>query len=171
MPSPMRGRWHGGAVTDEVGHLRLRGAVHLISRLRRQLPLIGEALGVRCTQCLPQGEGGCGAKRSRRMRAGEQFRFAETAKRTGSAPRPSSVSASPSQLPPGEAIGPLRRGSPLRPCGPAPLDKGSLGFAQIQSLPLSRGGAERSEAERFRSLFFTPPAPAGRGGGPVRSGR
>ena len=26
-------------------HLHLRGAVHLISRLRRQLPLIGEALG------------------------------------------------------------------------------------------------------------------------------
>ena len=25
------------------GHLLLRGAVHLISRLRRQLPLIGEA--------------------------------------------------------------------------------------------------------------------------------
>ena len=32
------------------GHLRLRGAVHLISRLRRQLPLIGEAL-----ECVPQG--------------------------------------------------------------------------------------------------------------------
>ena len=27
------------------GHLLLRGAVHLISRLRRQLPLIGEAIG------------------------------------------------------------------------------------------------------------------------------
>ena len=43
MPSPMRGRWHGEAVTDEVGQFRLRGTVHLISRLRRQLPLIGEA--------------------------------------------------------------------------------------------------------------------------------
>ena len=43
MPSPMRGRWHGEAVADEVGQFRLRGAVHLISRLRRQLPLIGEA--------------------------------------------------------------------------------------------------------------------------------
>ena len=31
-PSPMRGRWHGGAVTDEVGILRLRIAVHLISQ-------------------------------------------------------------------------------------------------------------------------------------------
>ena len=39
----MRGRWHGGAVTDEVGHFHLCGAVHLIRRLRRQLPLIGEA--------------------------------------------------------------------------------------------------------------------------------
>ena len=28
------------------GHLLLRDAVHLISRLRRQLPLIGEAIGV-----------------------------------------------------------------------------------------------------------------------------
>ena len=28
------------------GHLLLRGAVHLIGRLRRQLPLIGEATGV-----------------------------------------------------------------------------------------------------------------------------
>ena len=33
-PSPMRGRWHGGAVTDEVGHFHLCGAVHLISCLR-----------------------------------------------------------------------------------------------------------------------------------------
>ena len=33
MASPMRGRWHGEAVTDEVGPLRLRSAVHLISRL------------------------------------------------------------------------------------------------------------------------------------------
>ena len=33
-------------MTDEVGQFRLRGAVHLISRLRRQLPLIGEAIGV-----------------------------------------------------------------------------------------------------------------------------
>ena len=40
---PMRGR-HGKAVTDEEGHFRLRAAVHLISRLRRQLPLIGEAV-------------------------------------------------------------------------------------------------------------------------------
>ena len=45
MPSPMRGRWHGEAVTDEVRQFRLRGAVHLISCLRRQLPLIGEAIG------------------------------------------------------------------------------------------------------------------------------
>ena len=28
----MRGRWHGGAVTDEVGILRLRITVHLISQ-------------------------------------------------------------------------------------------------------------------------------------------
>ena len=28
------------------GQFRLRGAVHLISRLRRQLPLVGEAFGV-----------------------------------------------------------------------------------------------------------------------------
>ena len=40
----MRGRRHGEAVTDEVGQFRLRGTVHLISRLRRQLPLIGEAI-------------------------------------------------------------------------------------------------------------------------------
>ena len=40
----MRGR-HCEAVTDEVGHFRLRAAVHLISRLQRQLPLIREAIG------------------------------------------------------------------------------------------------------------------------------
>ena len=33
LPSPMRGRWHGEAVTDEVGQFRLRSTVHLISRL------------------------------------------------------------------------------------------------------------------------------------------
>ena len=41
----MRGRWHGEAVTDAVGQFRLHSVVHLISRLRRQLPLIGEATG------------------------------------------------------------------------------------------------------------------------------
>ena len=34
---------HGGAVTDEVEAPHLRDCAHLISRLRRQLPLIGEA--------------------------------------------------------------------------------------------------------------------------------
>ena len=47
-PSPTRGRRHCGAVTDEVGQLHLRDAVHLISRLRRQIPLIGEGIG--CVQ-------------------------------------------------------------------------------------------------------------------------
>ena len=32
MPSPMRGRWHGEAVTDEVEHLQRCGAVYLISQ-------------------------------------------------------------------------------------------------------------------------------------------
>ena len=38
-------------------HLRLQGAVHLISRLRRQLPLIGEAMGARKSKASP-GRGG-----------------------------------------------------------------------------------------------------------------
>ena len=33
-------------MTDEVEALRLHNCAHLISRLRRQLPLIGEAIGV-----------------------------------------------------------------------------------------------------------------------------
>ena len=41
----MRGRWLGEAEADEVGLFRLHSVVHLISRLRRQLPLIGEATG------------------------------------------------------------------------------------------------------------------------------
>ena len=48
-------------------------------------------------------------------------------------------------------LGPLRRGRPLRRCAPAPLRKGSQGgVRRSQCLPLLRGGAERSEAERFR---------------------
>ena len=42
---PLGERWHGEAVTDAVGQFRLHSVVHLISRLRRQLPLIGEATG------------------------------------------------------------------------------------------------------------------------------
>ena len=38
----MRGRWHGGAVTDEVEAVRLRGAVHLSVSLRLPAPLKGE---------------------------------------------------------------------------------------------------------------------------------
>ena len=53
----MRGRWHGEAVTDEVGALLLRDAVHLISRLRRQLPLIGEAIGEPRPYKLPRKKG------------------------------------------------------------------------------------------------------------------
>ena len=37
--------------------MHLRNAVHLISRLRRQLPLIGEAMGVRKSKASP-GRGG-----------------------------------------------------------------------------------------------------------------
>ena len=42
----MRGRWHGAAVTDEVEARPITQLHHLISRLRRQLPLIGEAIGI-----------------------------------------------------------------------------------------------------------------------------
>ena len=38
--------------------LHLRNAVHLISRLRRQLPLIGEAMGVRKSKASPSRGGG-----------------------------------------------------------------------------------------------------------------
>ena len=38
--------------------LHLRDAVHLISRLRRQLPLIGEAMGVRKSKASPSRGGG-----------------------------------------------------------------------------------------------------------------
>ena len=46
MPSPMRGRWHGEAVTDEVGAVSStqRCPPHQ-SACGRQLPLIGEGIG------------------------------------------------------------------------------------------------------------------------------
>ena len=40
------------------GQLHFRDAVHLISRLRRQLPLIGEAMGVRKSKASPSRGGG-----------------------------------------------------------------------------------------------------------------
>ena len=46
----MRGRWHGEAVTDEVEARPITQLHHLISRLRRQLPLVGEAFGVHVLQ-------------------------------------------------------------------------------------------------------------------------
>ena len=49
------------------GHLLLRSVVHLISRLRRQLPLIGEAFGMHKTKASP-GRGGGSAKPRRRGR-------------------------------------------------------------------------------------------------------
>ena len=55
------------------GHLLLRSVVHLISRLRRQLPLIGEAFGMHKTKASP-GRGGGAAKPRRRGR----IRFAAT---------------------------------------------------------------------------------------------
>ena len=78
MPSPMRGRWHGEAVTDEVGQFCLRGTVHLISRLRRQLPLIGEAIGgtKNRTASIACGSGkGIAELLSRRRRAGSRLRW------------------------------------------------------------------------------------------------
>ena len=45
------------------GHLLLRSVVHLISRLRRQLPLIGEAIGVRSSQASPERGGGSADRR------------------------------------------------------------------------------------------------------------
>ena len=50
MPSPTRGRWHGEAVTDEVEAPRfatLATSSVCSASLRSQLPLIGEALGMR----------------------------------------------------------------------------------------------------------------------------
>ena len=54
-------------MTDEVEAPHLRDCAHLISRLRRQLPLIGEAMGVRSSQASP-GRGGGSAKPRRRGR-------------------------------------------------------------------------------------------------------
>ena len=46
----MRGRWLGEAETDEVEARPITQLHHLISRLRRQLPLVGEAFGVHVLQ-------------------------------------------------------------------------------------------------------------------------
>ena len=50
-------------------------------------------------------------------------------------------------------LGPLRRGRPLRRCGASSPSQGEpRGVRRSQCLPLLRGGAERSEAERFRRV-------------------
>ena len=117
----MRGRWHGGAVTDEVGHLRLRGAVHLISRLRRQLPLIGEAIGVRKFKASPSRGGGSAKPRRRGC-----CKFATT-------------SQSASQTAPlgGEPFS-LRRDNPSGAPRQLPLTRGALG-ADAKKPPLVKG--------------------------------
>ena len=45
---------------------------------------------------------------------------------------------------------PLRRGSPLRPFGPAPLDKGSLGCVQIKKIQCKK---VQSDKLRLHLLF------------------
>ena len=45
-------------MTDEVEAPHLRDCAHLISRLRRQLPLIGEAMGARKSKASPSRGGG-----------------------------------------------------------------------------------------------------------------
>ena len=88
--------------------------------LRRQLPLIGEAFGVRSPKASPP-RGGGSAKPRRRGR----IRFATT-----------SQSAFGCQLPcKGSLFYPLRQGSPLRRFAPAPLDKGSLSACKYRRFP------------------------------------
>ena len=53
----------------------------------------------------------------------------------------------------GSLFFPLRRGQPLRRCGASSPSQGEpRGVRRSQCLPLLRGGAERSEAERFRRV-------------------
>ena len=75
-PSPMRGRWHGGAVTDEVETPHLRDCAHLISRLAATASPHRGSLWCSVRPRLPLREGGCGAKRSRRMRVREYLQIA-----------------------------------------------------------------------------------------------
>ena len=61
---------------------------------------------------------------------------------------------------------------PLRRFAPAPLHKGSQGICAVQSLPLRRGGAERSEAERsVGPTESSAPTTHIRGGALCRGGR
>ena len=101
------------------GHFCLRDAAHLISRLRRQLPLIGEAFGVRKSQASPCRGGGSAQPRRR-----GRFEFVTT-----------SQSAFGCQLPCKGSLWPAAAGSPLRSFGPAPLDKGSLGACKFIKPP------------------------------------
>ena len=58
---PYEGKAARRSRDEEVGQLRPRGTVHLISRLRRQLPLIGEAMDV-CPSSLPWQGSLCGLR-------------------------------------------------------------------------------------------------------------
>ena len=46
----------------------------------------------------------------------------------------------------------LQRSNPLRPFGPAPLDKGSLESAQVQSLPSQGRWLGEAETERLQQI-------------------
>ena len=141
-------------------HLRLRGAAHLISRLRRQLPLIGEAFGVRKSQASPFRGGGSAQPRRR-----GRFEFVTT-----------SQSAFGCQLPCKGSLWPAAAGSPLRPFGPAPLDKGSLGACKFIKPPRKKVQSDKlrlhllfaANIQRQRLIKLIPTYQAARTKTPVR---
>ena len=141
-------------------HLRLRGAAHLISRLRRQLPLIGEAFGVRKSKASPFRGGGSAQPRRR-----GRFEFVTT-----------SQSAFGCQLPCKGSLWPAAAGSPLRPFGPAPLDKGSLGACKFIKPPRKKVQSDKlrlhllfaANIQRQRLIKLIPTYQAARTKTPVR---
>ena len=95
------------------------------------------------TPWLPLGEAGCGAKRSRLMRVGEQSRFAEHAKLCFSAPRPSSGSLRSPPSPRGRQG--VRTALPLR------AKAAAANLREGQAPPL-----RYDEIMSFAPLFFHP---------------
>ncbi len=100
-------------------------------------PLIGEAFGAHSPKASPSRGGGSAKPRRRGC-----CKFVTT-----------SQSASQT-APPARGAFPLRRGSPLRPFGPAPLDKGSLGCVQIKKIQCKRCSLTKSDCTFYLPQIF-----------------
>ena len=156
----MRGRWHGEAVTDEVEAVASmrRGPPHQ-SPAAAASPHRGSLWGAQ-PQASPFREGGTAQPRRR-----GRFEFVTT-----------SQSAFGCQLPCKGSLWPAAAGSPLRPFGPAPLDKGSLGACKFIKPPRKKVQSDKlrlhllfaANIQRQRLIKLIPTYQAARTKTPVR---